>query len=89
MRLDTSSHFSRLLRVIRDRFASAKLKSLRVDRGLSPEQLGQLAGVSGHTIRRIEQRGVVPTPRVQYLLAGHFGLRPTELWALDGKRAAA
>lgn len=73
----------------RDRFASAKLKSLRIDAGLSPEQLGYLVGVSGHTIRRVEFRGSIPTPRIQFLIAQHFGLRPTEIWALDGARRRA
>ncbi len=39
-----------------------------------------IAGVSGHTIRRIERQACVPTPRVQFLIAAHFGMKPTELW---------
>lgn len=31
------------------------LEQLRIDRGLSPEQLGVMAGVSGRTVRRIEE----------------------------------
>jgi DNA-binding XRE family transcriptional regulator len=73
----------------RDRFASAKLKSLRIDAGMSPEQLGWIAGVSGHTVRRIERHGAIPTPRVQLLLAGHFEMRPTELWNLKRAGVAA
>ena len=65
----------------RDRLAASKLRTLRTDRGLSPEQLGYHAGVSGHTIRRIERTWSIPTPRVQFMLAQHFGLRPSELWA--------
>lgn len=72
----------------RDRFASAKLRSHRIDAGLSPEQLGVLVGVSGHTIRRIERDGIVPTPRTQFLIAQHFELRPTQLWSLDRRVAA-
>lgn len=72
----------------RDRFAAQQVKSRRIDAGLSPEQLGYMAGVSGHTIRRIERDGVVPTPRVQFLLAQHFGARPTELWRLRQAVAA-
>jgi DNA-binding XRE family transcriptional regulator len=56
---------------------------------MSPEQLGWSTGVSGHTIRRIERLGAVPTPRVQYALAKFFDLRPTELWQIDRRRAVA
>lgn len=73
---------------MRDHFAASHLRSLRIDAGLSPEQLGVVVGVSGHTIRRIERCGAVPTPRVQFLLAQHFDLRPSQMWA-DGRRVAA
>jgi DNA-binding XRE family transcriptional regulator len=76
-------------RMSRDRFAASHLRSLRLDRGMSPEQLGWSTGVSGHTIRRIERLGAVPTPRVQYALAKFFDLRPTELWQIDRRRAVA
>jgi len=69
--------------------ASAQLRSLRIDRGLSPETLGYAVGISGHTVRRIEREGVVPTPRIQFALAQFFELRPTEIWALDQGRVAA
>lgn len=65
-----------------DRLAAMEVRSRRLDLGLSPEQLGYLVGVSGKTIRRIEE-GATPTPRVQYVLARHFGMRPTELWRLS------
>lgn len=66
-----------------------QVRSQRIDLGLSPEQLGQFAGVSGHTIRRIERDGCVPTPRVQFLIAQHFAMRPTELWALGARGRVA
>lgn len=50
---------------------------------MSPEQLGHVVGVSGHTIRRIERDGVIPTPRVQFLLTRYFDMRPTQLWSPD------
>lgn len=31
------------------------LEQLRIDRGLTPEELGEIAGVSGRTVRRIEE----------------------------------
>jgi DNA-binding XRE family transcriptional regulator len=70
----------------RDRFAARQVRSHRIDLGLSPEQLGCHVGVSGHTIRRIERDACVPTPRVQFLIAQHFGLKPTELWSINGAR---
>ena len=72
----------------RDRFASLQIRSQRMDRGLSPEQLGAIVGVSGHTIRRIERSGCVPGPRVQFLLAHYFEMRPTDLWRIPGLSAA-
>lgn len=73
----------------RDWIAAQRLRSLRMDSGLSPERLGALIGVSGHTVRRIERYGSIPTPRVQFQLASHFGLRPTDLWQLVPKFARA
>lgn len=64
----------------RDRFAAEQIRSKRIDLGLSPEQLGWTVGVSGHTIRRIERDAVVPTPRIQFALARHFDLKPSDLW---------
>ena len=72
------------------RATGTRLRALRVDRGLSPEQLGWELGasgrsyVSGPTIRRAE-RGAVPTPRVQYALASYFGMRLSDLWPPDGR----
>lgn len=74
--------------MIGDRLAAMEVRSRRLDLGLSPEQLGELIGVSGKTIRRIENGGI-PTPRVQFLLAQHFGMRPTDLWQVRRLRMAA
>lgn len=58
-----------------------RLTELRINAGMSPNDLGYRAGVSGKTIRRIEA-GHVPTPRVQYAIAQIFNLQPTDLWPL-------
>ncbi len=69
-----------------DRPAASLLKELRTDAGLSPEALSleihraQLGYVSGKTIRRIEQTGKVPTPRVQFAIAQFFGRLPSAIW---------
>lgn len=47
--------------------------------GLSPEQLGAKVGISGRTIRRIEE-GKRPTVRTMYLLAQEFECEVTDLW---------
>jgi transcriptional regulator with XRE-family HTH domain len=70
----------------RDRSAGRLLREWRLDRGLSPEALSwelrraKLESVSGRQIRRIEEIGVIPTPRVMFALASFFGARPTEVW---------
>lgn len=52
---------------------------MRTNEGLSPEQLGTVVGVSGRTIRRIEN-GARPTVRTMFLLASQFDLEVSELW---------
>lgn len=70
----------------RDKAAGRLIKEWRLDKGLSPEALSwelrraKLQSVSGKQIRRIEDQGVVPTPRVQFALASYFEARPTEVW---------
>lgn len=58
-----------------------RLRELRVNRGLSPEALGNRVGVSGRTIRRIED-GATPTVRSMFLIAAEFDLEVTDLWRL-------
>lgn len=52
---------------------------MRLNEGHTPESLGHEIGVSGRTIRRIED-GHRPTVRTMFLLANHFGLQVTDLW---------
>lgn len=68
--------------------AALKLRDLRYNRGLSPEQLGELIEVSGRTIRRLEE-GHKPTPETALKVASFFGLAPTDLWPLDEEPAEA
>lgn len=72
----------------RDYLAAQEIRSRRINEGLSPETLGGLVKVSGHTIRRIEDQGAIPTPRVQFALAEHFQMRPTDLWHPQPRRQA-
>lgn len=58
------------------------IRALRLDTGLSPEQLGSQIGVSGDTIRRLE-RGVGPRhphARTMFLIAEAFGEHVTAIW---------
>lgn len=78
----------------RNRLAGQLLKSWRLDRGLSPEALSweiarrDLAFVSGRQIRRIEDEGVIPTPRVMFALASFYETTPTSIWPVKTKAAA-
>lgn len=66
------------------------LRELRFNAGLSPEQLGEKAGVSGHTIRRLEAGGR-PRPAIAKKIADHFEVTPSDLWPaeLESSEAAA
>jgi DNA-binding XRE family transcriptional regulator len=54
--------------------------------GLSPEQLGHKVGLSGMTIRRIEDGRGRPTPRTMFLLARELGENVTTVWPLENRR---
>lgn len=62
-----------------------RLRELRINEGLSPNVLGARAGVSGNTVRMAEA-GFRPTVRVQFALAGVFGLRPLDRWPIEDQR---
>jgi hypothetical protein len=85
-----------------DHIAADKLIHLREARGLSPEGLSlaikraapdaawrERGAVDAHTIRRIERRGHVPSPRVRFVLAQFFDIEPGEIWAPHNRRLAA
>ena len=55
-----------------------RLEQLRVDALLSPEALGEVAGVSGGAIRRIEE-GRSPHMETLRKLSEHFAIPPSEL----------
>jgi DNA-binding XRE family transcriptional regulator len=62
-----------------------RLTELRINEGLSPNELAYRAGVSGQTVRMCEA-GFTPTPRIQFALARVFGLSPLDLWPIDRQR---
>lgn len=69
------------------RTPNLKLKALRINRGLSPNELAHFVGVSGKTVRMAEA-GFIPTPRVQFDIAAYFELLPTDIWPLERQQVA-
>lgn len=61
------------------------LLGLRLNEGLSREQLAYRCGVSRETIRLAES-GFLPGPRVQFAIAKAFGMRPLDLWPMERQR---
>jgi transcriptional regulator with XRE-family HTH domain len=64
------------------REAGASIRELRVNRGLSPEELGARVGISGRTIRRVEEGRTRPTVRTMFLIALEFDCDVVDLWPL-------
>lgn len=62
-----------------------QLQELRINHGMSPNDLALRAGINGNTVR-LAERGFTPSPRVQFAIAGVFSLQPTELWPMDRQR---
>jgi len=62
-----------------------RLVQLRIEAGLTPNDLAARAGVSGKTVRMTEA-GFIPGPRVQFKIAGVFRLSPLELWPYERGR---
>jgi DNA-binding XRE family transcriptional regulator len=71
---------------IRRRQPNRQLVALRINAGLSRDQLGARTGVSRETIR-LAEAGFVPGPRVQFALASEFQKMPLDIWPLDQQRA--
>lgn len=79
----------------RNKDAGRLLASWRIDKGLSPEALSWemsragLGHISGRQIRRIENDGVIPTPRTMFGLATFFETTPTAIWYSTRSRGRA
>lgn len=69
------------------RVPNRKLQELRINAGLSPNDLGLRAGVSGKSVRLAEQ-GYTPGPRIQFAIARVFALQPLDLWTLERQKVA-
>jgi hypothetical protein len=84
-----------------DHFAAQRLRQMREEAGLSPEAMadqirraaktapwGDRGAVDAHTIRRIERRGHVPGPRVQFVLSNFFGTQMRDIWVPANRQVA-
>jgi DNA-binding XRE family transcriptional regulator len=60
------------------------LIGLRLNRGLSPNELAGLVDVSAETIR-LAEKGHIPSPRVMFELAGFFEVEVVSIWPLKGQ----
>lgn len=75
--------------------AAELIRRLRIDQGLTPEDLAyQIARrgagvVSGRTIRRVEDIGAIPCVRIQFALASFFDMTPSQVWPVQRRRATA
>lgn len=62
-----------------------RLQALRINEGLSPNDLAYRAGISGNTVR-LAEAGFRPSPRVQFAIAQVFNKLPLDIWPLEDQR---
>lgn len=62
------------------------LIALRINDGLSREDLARKANVSRESVR-LAEAGFLPTPRIQFAIASAFEKRPLDLWPIERQRA--
>jgi DNA-binding XRE family transcriptional regulator len=65
-----------------------ELVELRINAGLTPNDLARRAQISGNTVRAAE-RGLYVTPRSQHSIARALGVRPLEVFPFERPRVAA
>lgn len=68
----------------RNRKPNLTLKALRINRGLSREELAHLSGVSYPTIRLAEETGHEPGPRIAFAIAEVLGVTVLDIWPIPG-----
>jgi hypothetical protein len=98
--LDNNGHIWQIAGMsgIRDQGAGDLLADLRVERGLTREDVPHAmrkAGIDRHripspkTLWRIETKGHVPGVRIQFALAQFYGREVRSIWAPQRRRVAA
>lgn len=65
-----------------------KLQALRINAGLSRDDLARRTGVSRESIR-LAELGFVPGPRIQFAIADAFDLRPLDIWPIERQRTGS
>lgn len=65
-----------------------RLQELRINAGLSQNDLAAAVHVSAGTVRLAEQ-GYVPGPRIQFAIATYFGEKPLDIWPLSQQKVAS
>lgn len=64
------------------------LVELRLNAGLTPNDLARRAGLSGNTVRSAE-RGLYVDPRSQFAIAKALGVLPLDVFPFERQREAA
>jgi DNA-binding XRE family transcriptional regulator len=72
---------------LRTRKPNLALTGHRLNKGLSPNGLSGLTGVSAQTIR-LAEKGHLPSPRVMFELAQFFEVEVLDIWPLPGQEKA-
>jgi putative transcriptional regulator len=62
-----------------NRQIAERLKDLRLDLGLTQDQLAQYAGIDRKTVNRIENEHFSPSIDTLFRLATVFGVHPSEI----------
>lgn len=79
---------SRLRHAGRRPVPNRELVELRINAGLTPNDLGRRAGLSGNTVRAAE-RGLYVSPRSQHAIAKALGVLPLQVFPFERQRIAA
>jgi len=69
--------------MVQTKATGRRIRALRLERGLSPEQFGERVGLSGMTIRRLEDGRQRRThPRTMFRISQEAGIPVGELFDL-------
>jgi DNA-binding XRE family transcriptional regulator len=63
------------------------LIEMRLNAGLTPNDLARRAGVSGNTVRAAE-RGMYVDPRSQHAMASALGVQPLDVFPFERQKEA-
>jgi DNA-binding XRE family transcriptional regulator len=67
------------------KYRNTELIALRVNAGLSRDDLAARASVGRETVR-LAEAGFVPGPRVQFAIAKALGRLPLDIWPIERQR---